>query len=514
MKTSNSRMQKLGKMMFVTSILASSSFHLNATESGKDSKPNILFILADDQDARTLNAYGDKECDTPNLDRLSKEGITFTTAHHMGSWSGAVCTPSRTMIMTGRNVWGTQGLPTRNKKNGIHEAAKKMAALSPQDAAYHSMPAVFKRAGYETFRTCKNGNSYNGANELFDQRFDKTCRFADDENGSKWHADHVVDYLQNRIENPSEKPFLIYLGFSHPHDARHGKPALLKKYGAIDPGPPTDVNAKAPKLPVNWLPEQPFFHGHPKLRDEYRVPGIMERRDEAAVRNEKGKEFACIENIDIQVGRVLQKLEETGELENTYIFFTSDHGIAVGRHAFMGKQNLYEHSWQVPFLAKGPGIKKGSKAKGNIYLLDVLPTICDLAGIENPNTVNGESFKPILEGKKDKTRDVLYGVYCGGTKPGMRSVKKGDWKLIKYDMMDGAVRETQLFNLKDNPNELLKEHHDSAVIALTGNKPKKNQVDLAEDPKYAKKLKEMEALLLQEMIKHGDPYRLWDQSQK
>ncbi|MCG8308744.1 MAG: sulfatase-like hydrolase/transferase [Cytophagales bacterium] len=475
-------------------------------------RPNILFIIADDQDASTLDAYGDKICDTPNLDKLSKEGITFTAAHHMGSWSGAVCTPSRTMIMTGRNVWRTKGLPTRTKPDEyMHEPAKHFANLTTEDPAFYSMPALLKRAGYETFRTCKWGNSYDGANRLFEQRFDKTCRSAEDEAGSKWHADHVIDYLQHRIENPGDKPFLIYLGFSHPHDARHGKPELLKKYGAIDPGPPETVNVRTPKLPVNWLPEHPFFHGHPKLRDEYRVQGVMEKRDEATVRNEKGKEFACIENIDIQVGRVLKKLKETGELENTYIFFTSDHGIAVGKHGLMGKQNLYEHSWQVPFLAKGPGIKKGSKARGNIYLMDVLPTMCDLAGIRKPRTADGYSFRPVLEGKKDQIRDVLYGVYCGGTKPGMRCVKQGNWKLIKYDMMDGQVRETQLFNLKKNPDELLREHRNPEVIALTGNKPNKKQVNLADDPKYAKKLKEMESLLLREMTGVNDPYRFWDQ---
>ncbi len=108
-------------------------------------------------------------------------------------------------------------------------------------------------------------------------------------------------------------------------------------------------------------------------------------------------------------------------------------------------------------------------------------------------------------------RDVLYGVYNGGTKPGMRSVKQGDWKLIKYDVMNGAVRETQLFNLKENPNEFLTEHHDAKVTTLTGATPAKNQVNLADDPRHADKLAEMEALLLGEMRCLHDPWRLWNQ---
>ena len=117
-------------------------------------------------------------------------------------------------------------------------------------------------------------------------------------------------------------------------------------------------------------------------------------------------------------------------------------------------------------------------------------------------------------GQRETMRETLYGVYCGGTKPGMRSVRQGDWKLIKYDVLDGKVRETQLFNLRENPNEFLKQHHDGAVAALTGIQPKSHQFNLADDPKYAAKRKEMEALLLSEMKRLEDPYRLWDQPQK
>ena len=199
------------------------------------------------------------------------------------------------------------------------------------------------------------------------------------------------------------------------------------------------------------------------------------------------------------------------EVDNTYIFYTADHGMAIGRHGLQGKQNLYEHTWRVPFIIKGPGIKAGSRAKGNIYLLDILSTLCDLAGAPTPKTSEGISFKPVLEGHKDSIRDVLYGVYSGGTKPGMRCVKKGDWKLIKYDVLNCKVRETQLFNLAVNPNELLQDHRRPKVIALTTNQPQSNQLNLADDPKFAEQRQEMENLLLAEMRRLDDPYRLWDQ---
>jgi choline-sulfatase len=200
-----------------------------------------------------------------------------------------------------------------------------------------------------------------------------------------------------------------------------------------------------------------------------------------------------------------------GELDNTYIIYTADHGMAIGRHGLQGKQNLYEHTWRVPFIVKGPGIEAASRAQGNVYLLDVLSTLCDLTGIEAPETSEGISAKPVLMGEKPVSRDVLFGVYNGGTKPGMRCVKKGDWKLIKYDVLDGEVRETQLFNLAENPDEYLTQHHDPAVVKLTGVKPTKRQVNLAGNPKYADKLAEMEELLLAEMRRLDDPWRLWNQ---
>ena len=165
----------------------------------------------------------------------------------------------------------------------------------------------------------------------------------------------------------------------------------------------------------------------------------------------------------------------------------------------------------MPYIVTGPGIEAGQRADGNVYLLDSLATLCDLTGVETPKTNEGISFKPVLMGEKATVRDTLYGVYCGGTKPGMRCVKQGDWKLIKYDVMDGEVQETQLFHLGDNPNEFLSQHHADAVTSLTGAEPSAKQVNLAGDPAHAEKLAEMEALLLAEMRRLHDPYRLWDQ---
>lgn len=462
-----------------------------------EKRPNFLFILTDDQSAETLSAYGNKVCRTPNIDRLAREGIVLDDAHHMGAWVGAVCTPSRTMIMTGRTVWHLPGV----RGPGIQQPKSFR-----KEAAQQSLPAVFNRAGYDTFRTCKNGNSFNEANQLFTVKKSATRREGTVEGGSAWHGDQVVEYLEQRDAEKDTDPFLIYYGFSHPHDPRNATPELAAKYGASNSGPSDEPNPMAPPLPVNYLPAHPFHHGHPGLRDEEQVQGVLKQRDEATIRNELGREYACIENIDLQVGRVLDKLEATGELDNTYVFFTSDHGIAVGRHGLVGKQNLYEHTWRVPMIVRGPGIPAGSRASGYVYLLDVLPTLCDYADIEVPDVVEGKSFRSVLDGKADRVRDVVYGVYCGGTKPGMRAVKTNGWKLIKYDVLDGKVRETQLFHLSENPHEFLIEHHTAELTALLNHTPTRKQVNLADVPEYAAKRQEMETLLKQEMRRLDDPY--------
>lgn len=479
--------------------------------SAQDKRPNIVFIIADDQSPFDLPMYNpDSLQETPNLSKLAAEGMVFDGAYEMGSWTGGVCTASRRMIMSGRTLWHTPDKPKRKPMN----PNQGNPDLVPPDLAEYTMPSVFNHSGYLTMRTCKKGNSYDEANLLFSVVHEATKRGGTPETGSAWHAEQVLEYLKNREQSNNEEPFLIYYGFSHPHDERDGTPELLAKYGAVnhtDPNSLPPANPLQPPLPINYLPAHPFPHGHPDLRDEVAVSGVWKNRDERTIRNEVGRYFACNENIDIQVGRVLDKLEEMGELDNTYIFYTADHGIAIGRHGLEGKQNLYEHTYRVPYIVKGPGIKPGSRATGNIYLLDTLATLCDLAGIPAPKTNEGISFKPVLMGEKDKVRDVLYGAYSGGTKPGIRCVKKGDWKLIKYDVLDGAVRETQMFNLKENPYELLPEHADTAVEKLSGVHPDKNQTDLAEVPAYADKRAELEALLQGEMKRLDDPYTLWDQ---
>jgi choline-sulfatase len=461
-------------------LLILSVFHFPALAA---EKPNILFILVDDQSPFDFKFHNpDSTLDSPVIDRLASGGMILDAAYHMGSFTGAVCVPSRHMISSGRTVWHLPvGHGSKNCPPGLEN---------------NTLGPVFSRAGYATMRTCKDGNSYTAADKLFDVVHDASKRGGTAESGSAWHAERVLDYLGERKAKKDGRPFFIQLGFSHPHDIRDGTPELLAKYGATnhkDPSMAPPAHPKQPPLPPNWLPAHPFDNTEMGVRDEVAVSGVWKRRDQATIRNEIGREYACSENIDIQIGRVLAWLEEMGELDNTYILYTADHGIAIGRHGLQGKQNLYEHTWRVPMIVKGPGIKPGGRAPGNVYLGDLLATFCDLSGVSPPETNEGTSFKPVLLGEKQTVRDTLYGVYSGGGKPGMRCVKQGDWKLIEYEAP--GVRETQLFSLKENPHELIAEHENPKAT------------NLAKDPQHAAKLAEMRTLLLAEMRRLNDPWR-------
>lgn len=464
-------------------------------------RPNILFVLTDDQSPFDFGLYNPQSTlKTPNLDRLAEQGVVVERAYHMGAFMGAVCTPSRHMIMSGRTIW--------------HLPIGAGEKTCPPDIEKNTIGAVFNRAGYKTMRTCKKGNSYPAANKQFQIVHDATKRGGTAESGSAWHADRVLAFLKSRAAAPDKAPFFIHFGLSHPHDVRDGTPELLAKYGATNHSNPKATPAAhplQPPLPPNYLPAHPFDNTHLNVRDEVDVSGVWTHRDPATIRNELGREYACSENIDIQFGRVLDKLKAMGELDNTYIIYTSDHGIAIGRHGLQGKQNLYEHTWRVPLVVKGPGIPAGKRVTGNAYLLDLLATFCDLADIPAPSTNQGLSLKPVLTGQSDRVRETLYGVYSGGGKPGIRSVRHGDWKLIQYENAAGTVRETQLFDLANNPHELLAAHQDPAVSSLTRVTPPPQQSNLAADPAHAAKLAEMKALLLAEMRRLDDPYRFSDQ---
>src|SRR5205823_14925494 len=188
-----------------------------------------------------------------------------------------------------------------------------------------------------------------------------------------------------------DQPFLAYVAFNAPHDPRLAPPKYHEYY-----------NAHKPPLPPNFLPQHPFNNGDLTTRDEKLAPWP---RTPAVVRQHLADYYAAITFLDAQVGRILNALRATGQYENTLIVFSSDHGLAIGSHGLFGKQHLYDHSMHAPLIFAGPGIPRNKQCDALCYLLDIFPTLGELAAVKPPAGSEGKSLAPVLAGKQAAGRD-------------------------------------------------------------------------------------------------------------
>lgn len=407
------------------------------------SAKNILILYSDDQTFRTIQALGNKEISTPNLDKLVKSGLTFQQAHVMGGHQGAVCIPSRAMLMTGRYV---NRLPSDG--NVIPDSLK-------------SLPEVLREKGYTTFHTGKWHSDKNSYARMFSKadniffggmhfpkeggqehprvnHFDPTGKypieksFLSETYSSYLYAQTAIDFLSSR--EAKNKPFFCYVAFTSPHDPRTPTEKFAKAYN------PSKIS-----LPPNFLPEHPFNNGDLNVRDENLLP---HPRTEKAVKEDIAAYYGMISELDEQIGRIMATLEKEGLLKNTLIVFAGDNGLAMGQHGLLGKQNLYEHSIRVPMIFSGPGIPKNVRNNSFVYLSDITPTIYDYLKIKAPKTVEAKSLSAIIRNPTKAVREQIYNVYGHWS----RSLKTKDgYKLILYNV-DGVLTK-QLFNLKTDPWE-------------------------------------------------------------
>lgn len=417
--------------------------------SGLAEQPNVLFLFADDQCFETIKALGHTDIETPNLDRLVQRGTTFTHTYNMGSWSGAVCVASRTMLVTGRSVW---------RANAVYDTTDK------EREAGRLWPQMMSRAGYQTYFTGK-WHIRTDATKVFDTAKNIRAGMPKDtaegynrpldgvpdpwspsdpkfggfwQGGKHWSevvGDDAVEFIGTAKQR--EKPFFMYVAFNAPHDPRQSPQAYIDKY-------PLERIA----VPKNFLPEYPHKDAigcGAGLRDEKLGPFP---RTEHAVRVHRQEYYAIITHLDAQVGRILDALEKSGKADNTWIFFTADHGLAVGHHGLFGKQNMYDHSLRVPFVVNGPGVQAGAEIHSPIYLQDVMATSLDLAKVEKPEQVEFHSLLPLLKGEKSSAaREAIYGAYLGL----QRAVIHDGWKLILYP----KSRTARLYHVAEDPEEMM-----------------------------------------------------------
>lgn len=418
-------------------------------------RPNVLFLLTDDQRAGTIHALGNEEIITPNMDRLVRMGTSFTRAHIPGGTASAVCMPSRAMINSGKTLFHLEecgrNIPKDHTtlgqcllENGYHcvEIGKWHNGTESFARSFDYGENIFFGGMWDHWNVPVNDFKADG---IYDRHINFTPNFSACSDSVSVLAEKInagvhstdlfsgsaVDYLK---KYDSDRPLFMYLSFLAPHDPRTMPEKFKNMYRPEDITLPENF-AEMPVVNCGWSN---------KGRDENTE--AYPRKPEA-IKRHIADYYAMISHVDSCIGNILDVLEQKNMLENTIIILAGDNGLAVGRHGLMGKQNIYEHSVGVPLIMCGPGIPKDVRDERLVYLLDIFPTLCDLCGVDVPASVDGLSFASAFHGSDEGARDCLYYAFQSR----IRGVTDGRYKLIEYRTED--LKLTQLFDLENDPWE-------------------------------------------------------------
>lgn len=417
--------------------------------------PNVILILSDNQPPDTIRALGNPLIETPHLDRLVREGTTFTRA----ITANPHCAPSRAEILTGATGFTNRSTPFGRKLNpalplwpevmrraGYHTwySGKWHTDGTPWTRGFEETRALFSAGGANaqppTHPTMRNGRPATGYRGYTFKTNDNRPEPAKGVGLTPQTDRHIADGAIELIRRRPQKPFFLHLNFTGCHDPLLPPPGYEQKY---DP-------AKIP-LPPNFRPAHPFDWGNEGGRDELLLPRPLRPGD---VQQELADIYAVLSHLDEQVGRILAALAEIGQERNTIIIFTTDNGAGVGRHGIRGYQNMYEHAINVPLVLRGPGIPRARRFAAQVYLRDLYPTVCDLTGVSIPAAVEAKSFAPILRGTGREIHPEVYAYWHnparGGGIPTQRMIRTERWKLIHY----AHLNRNQLFDLANDPHEL------------------------------------------------------------
>ncbi len=396
--------------------------------SGK--RRNILFIQTDSQDGRVLGCMGHPAMRraTPNLDALAGRGVLFRNAY----CNSPICCPSRASMWSGLYTHHCEGW---NNHKG----------LSPSDPTFRTR---LEEAGYRV-QTFGKEDYLSGAHSIRARVSAWTRsanlarpqyrmgppRIVESKDGrihsSDWRdVDRSIDWL--KAARGSDEPFMLYLGIRAPHPAFTTSKRYLEMIDEAGVNvPPAD--------------EQ----DHPVMRYQRAVKNWMHGFSDEMVRKVRRVYFAMCAEVDAMVGQLLAALERQGLADSTCVIFSSDHGENAMEHRQFYKMNFYESSAHVPLVIAGPGLQEGVEIETPVSLVDIYPTLMDMAGRECPKGLDGHSLMPELTGQAGSRPGwVLSEYHDSSMNTGGFMLRRGDWKYVAY-----AGYPPQLFNLKDDPNE-------------------------------------------------------------
>ena len=397
--------------------------------------PNIIFIMCDSMDGRVMGCMGHPAMShsTPNLDRLADKGNLFINAYT----NSPLCVPARASLWSGRYVhhceaWNNfKGLEidmptfeTYLKKAGY---ILKIFGKTDYLSGFHTHRARVSAWTRMPNRILMRPTHAISPPKVLSGRIERVHE-------RDWlNVDACIKWLNNEASS-IEKPFMLYLGISAPH------PPFLtsEKYlDAID-----DEGVEIP--PIDRT-------SHPYVTYLRKV--LIQHYDlsEKTVKLVRKVYFAMIAEVDRMVGMILNCLEDLGLEESTYVIFTSDHGEHALEHQLVFKQSFYEPVVRVPLIIMGPEIRRGAVIEKLVSLVDLYPTLMDMAGISHPPGLDGYSLMPLLKDGRDKNRpDWVFSEYHGeASATSCFMIRKGEWKYIAY-----AGFPPQLFNLEEDPWEI------------------------------------------------------------
>ena len=380
----------------------------------------------DDQRPDTLGEDSAFPVKTPNLDSLCREGTRFNR-HYVTT---PICTPGRAEILTGCHSY----------HNGVRWFGQSVNSGLPL------MPRVFQNAGYHTIHVGKWHNDGHprdkGYNRVRRAMHDSQLPYSQyghimewEENNQVFRGHSTEMFCNAAIEeigsSPENVPWFCYVALHSPHDPFQAPVEFL----------PDSLN-----LPDNFMPVYPWDNGDLSIRDELLLPHPRKRTE---VREYRRQYAGMIQHHDFHLGRLFQSLRESGNWEDTIVVFTSDHGLAVGDHGLLGKENMHEHSCRVPTVMRGPGIPAGKTHENLTHHVDFLPTLATLAGIPEPEG-DGQSLFSLT------TREFIC---CGFTSPDtdpdlplretQRMIVTNEWKLLWYPISGYKA----LYHLPSDPCE-------------------------------------------------------------
>ncbi len=442
---------------------------------------NILLLMDDQHRGDALGVDGADWIETPNLDQLAREGALFTKMYS----SVPSCLPARAGLLTGQSPWAHGLLGYADMAESypytlpqmLRDAGYRTHAVGKNHFTVPGKPLENRDFGYESIMLeeawrGQGGKGFQGDYRKWftenhpdkdpdktglgytDHRGSRAWPYDDDLHSTNWTANKAIEFLE---EYDEDRPWMMKVSFKRPHPPFDPPRRWMEHYEGVDI-PMPEVSS--------WSEE---WHGGPVGSLEGSPNAARGVFPDEEIRASREAYYGCISHVDEQIGRVVEALRERGELENTLIFFTSDHGDMMGDQNLWRKCYGYEGSARVPMIIRWPesmeiGAPRGRKLEGLAELRDVLPTMLEAAGIAQPEAMDGMSLLSLLRGQSEDWRSVLdlehSSIYWEGN--AWVALTDGRYKYIYFTL----TGRQQLFDLDNDPDELIDLCEDGGNLRL------------------------------------------------